>query len=155
MTDDVAALLNQYRAGLDAEIRLLTRLEHVAARQHLAAAAADFEDLAAAADQRDRLMAGLVTVEQELRTAREALASAQAELATHAEFEETVHLHRAAVAMVKKILGTDQDSLAALAAAEAARRDALRAIEQGDVTLEAYRRLAATPLPATLVNRRG
>jgi hypothetical protein len=155
MTDDVAAVLDQYRAGLEAEIGLLTRLEKVAARQHAASALSDFNELAAAAEERDRLMAGLVSIEQELRTARETLTQVRDELAGQPEFEETVHLHRAAVAMVKRILGTDQESLAALAAAETARREAARALERGEVTLEAYRRLAATPLPATLVNRRG
>ena len=155
MTADIAALLDQYRSGLEAEIALLTRLERAAARQHAASESGDFQEMAAAAEERDRLMAGLVSVEQELRGARQALAVVQGEVSGHAEFEETVHLHRAALAMVKRILGTDQASLAALAAAEAARREAVRALEQGEVTLEAYRRLAATPLPATLVNRRG
>jgi hypothetical protein len=100
-------------------------------------------------------MAGLVTIEQELSKTRAILADHQAELAAHPEFEQTVHLHRAAMAMVKKILSTDEESLAALAAAEAARRATARALEQGEVTLEAYRKLAATPLPATLVDRRG
>ena len=155
MTADIAALLDQYRAGLEAEISLLTRLETLAERQHTASASNDFQGLAAAAEERDRLMAGLVSVEQELRTARQALAEVRDALANQPEFEETFHLHRAAVAMVKRILGTDQDSLAALAAAETARREAVRALEQGEVTLEAYRRLAATPMPATLLNRRG
>jgi hypothetical protein len=155
MTTDVAALLDHYRAGLEAEISLLSHLENVAARQHAASGASDFQTLAALAEERDRLMAGLVSVEQELRAAREALAGMREQVAHESEFEETVHLHRAAAAMVKRILGTDHDSLAALAAAEAARRDAARALEQGEMTLEAYRKLAATPLPATLVNRRG
>ena len=155
MTDDIAAVLDQYRAGLEAEINLLTRLEKVAARQHAASGLSDFHELAAAAEERDRLMAGLVSVEQELRTAREALTQVRDELTGQPQFEQTVHLHRAAIAMVKRILGTDQESLAALAAAETARREAARALEQGEVTLEAYRRLAATPLPATLVDRRG
>jgi hypothetical protein len=155
MTDEIAAVLGQYRAGLEAEIRLLTRLETAAARQHAASQLSDFLQLESAADERDRLMAGLVSIEQELRTARQTLAAVRDQLAGQPEFEETVHLHRAAVAMVKRILGTDQDSMAALAIAEAARRAAARALEQGEVTLEAYRRMAATPPPATLVNRRG
>ncbi len=155
MTLETAALIAQYRAGLEAEIGLLARLEQVAARQHTASGPADFDMLAAATEERDRLMAGLVSVEQELRIVRDALAVRQDEIVEDPQFQETIHLHRAALAMVKRILGTDQESLAALSAAETARRDAVRALEQGEVTLEAYRRLAATPLPATLLNRRG
>ncbi len=152
---DTAALLDQYRAGLEAEIALLTRLEQVAARQHAASRRSDLRELGALADERDRLMAGLVNIEHEMRTARQTLADEGEALAGFPGIEETMHLHRAAVAMVARILGTDQESLAALAAAEAARRDAVRALEQGEVTLEAYRKLAAAPLPATLVDRRG
>ena len=152
---DLAALLSQYRAGLEAEIALLTRLERVALHQHATSSAGDLQGLAAAAEERDQLMAGLVSVEGEVRTAREALVGEHEALADHPEMEETMHLHRAAVAMVKRILGTDEESRAALAAAETARREAARALEQGEVTLEAYRKLAARPLPATLVNRRG
>ena len=50
---DLAALIEQYRAGLDAEIVLLTRLEGVAARQKAATAERDFTALNRAADDRD------------------------------------------------------------------------------------------------------
>jgi hypothetical protein len=155
MTIDPAALVQQYRAGLEAEISVLGRLEDLSKRQHDASSASDFPSLAAASEERDRLMAGLVEVEEGVRVLREALADVQAELVDDPAFQQTIHLHRAVVAMVKRILGTDQDSLAALATAETARREAVRALERGEVTLEAYRRLAATPLPATLLNRRG
>jgi hypothetical protein len=53
------------------------------------------------------------------------------------------------------ILKTDSASLEALAAAELARRDLARAMEQGETTLAAYRRVMMTPPGATLVDRRG
>jgi len=155
VTADLSALLSQYRAGLEAEINLLTRLEHIASRQRSSSNASDFPALAELGEERDRLMAGLVVIEQELSQARKTLAEHQETLASNPEFEQTVHLYRGAMAMVKKILSTDEESLAALAAAEAARRATARALAHGEVTLEAYRRLAATPLPATLVDRRG
>jgi hypothetical protein len=42
-----------------------------------------------------------------------------------------------------------------LAAAELARRDAARAMEQGETTLAAYRRVMTMLPGATLVDRRG
>jgi hypothetical protein len=152
---DLAALLDQYCMGLEAEIALLKRLEQVAARQRAVSASDDLSGFSAIAHERDRLMAGLVAIEQEVRGLRDRLAPLQDELRGLPAFDAAVHLHRAAVGMVANILQTDQTSLQALAEAEAARRAAARALESGETTLAAYRRLAATPPHATLVSKKG
>jgi hypothetical protein len=59
------------------------------------------------------------------------------------------------MALAAKILKTDEDSKEALAKAEQARRDQARAVEQGETTLSAYRRVMSVPPGATLVDRRG
>jgi hypothetical protein len=56
-----------------------------------------------------------------------------------------------AIALVSGILRTDSSSLESLAAAEHARRDLARAMEQAKRTLAAYRRVMMTPPGATLV----
>src|SRR5262245_37445538 len=152
---DLAALLDQYCLGLEAEITLLKRLEQVAARQRAVSSSDDLSGVSGIADERDRLMAGLVAIEQEVRGLRDRLAPLQDEVRHLPAFEAAVHLHRAAVGMVANILQTDQASLQALADAESARRAAARALEHGETTLAAYRRLAATPPHATLVSKKG
>ena len=153
--EDLAALLDQYRAGLDAEIALLTHLETLAGRQRAATASGDLKDFGRFADERDKVMAGLVTLEEQLKQIRHSLSDGKDDTKRLAGYEDVVAMRRTAVALVTKILETDQDSLNALANAELARRDAARALEQGETTLDAYRRVAATPPEATLVNRRG
>ena len=54
----LTTLIDQYRAGLEAEIMILLRLEPIAARAARASAAHDLDALNRAADERDRLMAG-------------------------------------------------------------------------------------------------
>jgi len=152
---DLAALLDQYCRGLEAEIVLLKRLEQVSARQRAVSVSDDLSGFPAIADERDRLRAGLVAIEQEVRVIRDRILPLQEEVRTLPAFEAAVHLHRAAVGMVANILQTDQNSLQALADAEAARRAAARALENGETTLAAYRRLAATPPHATLVSKKG
>jgi hypothetical protein len=70
-------------------------------------------------------------------------------------YGEAVKLHREAIALVSGILTTDGESLDALAAAERARRETARAMEQGETTLAAYRRVMTALPGATLVDRRG
>ena len=152
---DLEALIDQYRAGLEAEIVILHRLEETAAKQLEASAANDIPALQRAADDRDGLMAALVNIEGELRGVRQVLAESREQARRLNGYAEAVALHREAIALVSQILRSDAESLEALAAAELARRDTARAIEQGETTLAAYRRAMAAPLGATLVDRRG
>ena|SRR5438477_727395 len=151
----LVGLIEQYRAGLEAEIVILRRLEQTAARQREASTAHDLPALNRAADDRDGLMAALVNIEGQLRTVRQTLSNSRAEARHLAGYDDAVRLHREAIALVSGILRTDGESLDALAVAELARRDAARAVEQGETTLAAYRRVMTALPGATLVDRRG
>jgi len=146
----------QYRAGLEAEMVLLHRLEHLADQQRTASHDADFHLLNVVTDDRDRMMANLVRIEHELKPVRLMLLDRHAEVGELPEFKELIDLHRDAAALVTEIVGYDSDSLGALQEADLARRFAARSLEQGENTLAAYRRVVSPPLTAaTLVNRKG
>jgi hypothetical protein len=151
----LVALIEQYRAGLEAELVILRRLEQIAVRQRDASAAHDHAALNRAADDRDGLMAALVNIEGELRSVRQTLSASREEAKHLPGYAEAVQLHREAIALVSGILQTDGESLDALAAAELARRETARAMEQGETTLAAYRRVMTALPGATLVDRRG
>ena len=153
--DALAALIEQYRAGLEAEILILRRLKQASALQQEASTGGNLEALNRAADGRDRLMAGLVNIEGQVREVRQTLARFRDDARRVPGYAEAVQLHAEAVGLVTEILKTDEESVEALAAAEIVRRDAARAVEQGETTLAAYRRVMAAPPGATLVDRRG
>ena len=152
---ELTQLIEEYRQGLEAEIAILRQLEEIADRQHAASSARDVEALSRAADERDRLMAALVAVEQQLRPIRKTLSEAKDQARRLPGYPEAVELHKMAIALASGILRTDSSSLDALAKAELARRDLARAMEQGETTLAAYRRVMMTAPGATLVDRRG
>jgi hypothetical protein len=151
----LVALIDQYRAGLEAEIVILRRLEQIAARQQEASSIGDLKALQRAADDRDAFMAALVNIEGDLRIVRQTLSKSKEEAKHLQGYPEAVRLHREAITLVSGILKTDGDSLHALAAAEMARRESARAIETGETTLAAYRRVMTALPGATLVDRRG
>jgi hypothetical protein len=154
--DDVRRLLAQYRAGIEAELQLLRQLAEVAAQQRATSDQGDFDAFSAVADARDRIMRGLVTIEDNLRGVRQEL-TANRELAmTVPGFEEVALRHREAAQLVNEILSTDQQSMSALADAELARRSAVVGLERGETTLAAYRRVLTPPVAsARLVDKRG
>ena len=148
-------LIEQYRAGLEAELTILRGLQRLAARQREASDAHDLPALGIAADERDRLMEALVAVEVPLRQIRKTLSEGRARARQLPGYEDALTMHAEAVALVSAILTTDEESVAALTKAELARKDAARATEQGETTLAAYRRVMKAPTGATLVDRRG
>src|SRR5258708_7245861 len=123
----LVALIEQYRAGLEAELVILRRLEQTAARQREASAAQDLGALNRAADERDGLMAALVNIEGQLRVVRHTLSGSREEARHLPGYGEAVRLHREAIVLVSGILNTDGESLDALAAPELARRPPPRA----------------------------
>jgi hypothetical protein len=153
---DLGELVEEYRAGLEAEMALLHRLEALAVRQRHASESGDYATLREVSDEREAVMGSLVTVEHGLKPIRMRLAESRDVLADVLEFQQVAALHRTATRLVSAILSSDQRSLRALKEAEVARSFAARTIEQGENTLAAYRRVVAPPLtkPA-LVNRRG
>jgi hypothetical protein len=153
---DLRDALAEYRQGLDAELGLLAQLTALAQDQQHATGANDYRALAAVSERRDDLMRALLEVEAQLRPVR-ALIASHAEEARHVDgFDEVARLHREAEDLVATILTSDRSTLDALHAAELARRTASQAIEAGEATLAAYRRVIAPPLaPAGLVSRHG
>ncbi|MGE0316137.1 MAG: hypothetical protein AB7P21_31370 [Lautropia sp.] len=148
--------LAEYRAGLEAELALLGRLEAMAARQRAASDRRDVEGLADVTADRERVMAALVALEDGLRPLRRAIAARRRELQQEPLFEAVASLHREAGRRVAAVLASDEATREALRGVEAARQMEARAIEQGESTLAAYRRVVAPGAPgATLVNRRG
>ncbi len=153
---DLPQFVAQYRAGLEAEMTLLHRLEWLAGRQRETSEEGDLEALAAVSDQRDRVMAGLVTIEHELKPIRMALLEFRKSLDEIAEFQDVAALHRAAAELVERIVTSDRESLDALKQAELARRFASQSLGQGESTLAAYRRVVAPPISgANLFNKKG
>lgn len=152
----LSELIDQYRAGIHAELTLLRQLSDIARRQHEVSDAGKLDEFQQAADARDRLMWNLVTVEDGLRQIRSSL-TMHRELASRLPgFDEVAALHREAANLVGAILATDQRSLDALTDAELARRSAVASLERGETTLAAYRRVLAPPTSgAALVDRRG
>ncbi len=154
MDMDLDQTLREYKAGLDAEITLLRQLEHLPIGDD--AGPRGVSQLAAVADERDRIMAGIVALENDLRPLRTTLADARASLQGTSAFDSVAALHRVAGDLVARILASDADSLKALETAETARRFAAESVERGESTLAAYRRVVAPRVDnARILNRRG
>lgn len=153
---ELADALEQYRAGLEAEIALLRQLEAVAGRQRGVTARRDFEQLKVESDERERLTRALVTLEQEMRDVRATIARVRLSVAALPSYGEVLGLRQTAADLVARILATDEESMQALADAELARRAAVVSLERGESTLAAYRRVLTPPVgQAALVDRRG
>ena len=149
-------VLLEYRAGLEAEISLLHRLERLDTSRHDATSHAGVIELAALADEREKVMASLVSIEHTLKPLRAQLVDARATLQGDETFQKVATLHQRAGDLVARLLATDSRSLQALKDAEHARRFAAESMEKGESTLAAYRRVVAPPLEgARIVNRRG
>jgi len=154
--EELPQLVAHYRAGLEAEMTLLHRLESLAVQQRETSEQGDLEALALVSDQRDRVMAGLVRIEHELKPVRTTLLEHRRALDAIDEFREVAALHQSAATLIEKIVCDDRSSLDALTQAEQARRFAAQAIDHGESTLAAYRRVVSPTLPgASLVNRKG
>ena len=154
--EQLVHLIDQYRAGLEAEIAILHQLAEAAHRQGVNSGNGDADGFHKVADERDRLMQGLVTIEADMRPVRAKLSACREQASRLAGFADVASLHRDAAHLAAGILSTDQQSLRSLADAEVARRSAVAGIERGETTLAAYRRVLTPPLSSpTLVDRRG
>lgn len=156
MAVDLHETLAEYRAGLDAELTLLRQLDGLSLRNRTAVDEGEIAILHDIHTARDRAMAALVAVEHDLAPLRAILADHRHLLQATQEFHQVAALHREAAAMVNRIIASDRESMAALEEAELARRAAATAMERGETTLQAYRRVIAPAASnASLVNRRG
>ena len=154
--DELTRLLAQYDAGIEAELQLLDELSAVAREQHAVSASGDLSGFERCADARDRITAGLVTLEHDLRNLRRTLTEHRDTARQITGFDAVAARHRRAAELVNEILSTDQRSMAALADAELSRRSAVASLERGETTLAAYRRVLSPPVAsAKLVDSRG
>ena len=153
---EIEQLLEQYRAGLDAELALLRQLSTIAERQKASTESRDFERLSADSDERDRATRSLVALEDGLADTRHRLAAIKARAVGLPAYAVVVQLRREAADLVSTVLSVDQESLKSLADAELARRSAMASLEKGGTTLAAYRKVLTPPVEhAAIVDRRG
>jgi hypothetical protein len=148
--------LATYAAGLDAEMSLLGQLDEVSAAQRAASDSQDMVGVHRGTEERERLLAHLVAIEADLRPVRQSIALNHRGAEQLPQFKAVAERHRVAAELVARILAADEVTLTALREAEIARRFAAQAIEAGENTLAAYRRVVAPPLAsASLLNKRG
>lgn len=153
---EVERLLEEYRAGLEAELALLRRLSMLAERQRTSTESRDFERLSAESDERDHVTRELVTLEDGLAELRHRLGGIRAQAASLPGYQIIVDLRRAAADLVSSVLSVDQESMKSLSDAEMARRAALASLEKGETTLAAYRKVLTPPVEhAAIVDRVG
>ena len=154
--DELARHLSAYAAGLEAELSLLRQVRRLSELQREAGRAHDVGRLNAIADDRERLMRGVVDIEHEIRPARLLLAEHRAISCTLDGYQAVTTLHTLAGHLVNEIITSDGETMAALRDAEAARRLASQALEAGENTLAAYRRVVSPDFTApSLVDKRG
>jgi hypothetical protein len=154
--DELSQATALYVAGIEAELVVLRRLQRLSERQRTATYHQDMEELHRVADERAEAMASFVALEQELKPVRHTLTLTQVAAKRLGCFDDLVALHQAAGRLVAAILSADHETVHALREAELARRMAGQAVESGQPTLDAYRRVVAPPVKgATFVNQRG
>lgn len=155
-TGTLAEVLHDYARGLQSEMALLRQVSGLSEAQRQATAGNDLDGLERVSTERDRLTTALVTLEAQLKPLRAVIAGNLDGARQQPGFGMVVDLHREAEGLVSSILHEDRSTLEALATAERTRRMAARAIEAGEATLAAYRRVVAPgPGSASLVDRRG
>src|SRR5687767_15521474 len=99
--DELPQLVAHYRAGLEAEMTLLQRLQLLATEQRQLSEQGDMEALSLVSDQRDRVTAGLVRIEHELKPVRNMLLQHKPMLDRIREFQAVATLHQSAAALVE------------------------------------------------------
>lgn len=156
MSRALASALLEYRSALERELGLLGELLHLSTRQHDRLQAGDLRALPALVEARARVMHALSTIEERVRPVRDAIAQRVDDARRLPGFDAIVRLHREADGVVTAIQLTDRTMLHDLETAGVSRREAAQALETGEATLAAYRKvLAPAPASATIVDRRG
>lgn len=156
MSETLQEAITSYGRGLRAELAILEQVGSLSAAQQEATDGGDVKQLARIAAERERLTQALVTLEAQIRPVRACLADGLTLARQLPGFDDLVTLHREAERLVASILADDRVTLRALQQAEHARRLAAQAIEVGEATLAAYRRvLTPSPGSAGIIDRRG
>jgi hypothetical protein len=156
MPRGLASALFEYRSGLERELGLLGELLDLATRQRDRLQAGDLPALPALVEARARVMDALSAIEQRVRPLRDTIAQRIEDARRLPGFDALVRLHREAEGLVTAIQLADRTVLHDLETAGVARREALLALETGEATLAAYRKvLAPTPGSAAIVDQHG
>lgn len=142
---DLARVLTDYRTGLDTTLQLLEELETLSVRQRALPHPHDPEALTTFAQDRERQLAMLLALDQQLAPLRQQIADRVGEARALAGFDGVADRHRRAGEQVARIMQADADSLQTLTRAERARRAAAQSLETGEATLAAYRRVLQQP----------
>jgi hypothetical protein len=154
--DALASLIDEYEAGLDAELQILSDLEAIAARQRDVSLVRDFDAFTRESEQRERLTHSLLSIEERVRPVRDQLSAHRQDAAALPHYRRVSQRHREAQDAVARILSTDRESFRVMAEAGLARRAAMAGLEQGEMTLAAYRKVLAPPAATpSLVDKRG
>lgn len=148
MNTDVETVLADYRTGLDAELVLLAELESLATRQHALPHPADSAILTSLALERERQLAALAALEQQVQPLRQQIAAALTDFRQQPGFAGVAERHRRASEFVARITRLDDESLEVLQRADVERRAAAHSLETGEATLAAYRRIVQQPQPS-------
>jgi hypothetical protein len=156
MTADLETALADYRTGLDAELEVLGQIEDVATRQRALPGPAAAEALTALALERQRQLARLTALEQQVHPLRQQIASQLGAVRQLPGYAGVAERHRTAAATVARITRLDDENLSALTSADAERRGAAHDLDTGEATLSAYRRSLQQPhVSAGLFTQRG
>jgi hypothetical protein len=154
--DDLDRRLAHYAAGLRTELDLLERLSGLASLEHQVSADGQLDRLPAITEARELALSALVEIETWLGPARADIAARLPLVRTRPEFDFISSLHREAGRLVADIVATDRQTLVALRKAASLRRHATQALDAGEATLAAYRRVVApASAVAELVDQRG
>jgi len=153
---DLESVLADYRTGLDAELALLAQIEVLATRQHGLSHPTDPDILTDLALQRERHLAALAALEQQVQPLRQQITDKLIEARQQPGFAGIADRHRRASDIVTSIMRLDEASLEVLRRADTDRRAAAQSLETGEATLAAYRRILQQPQPsAGLFTQRG
>jgi len=153
---ELADALTAYAAGLDAEIGLLRQIEALASGQRVVSGRDDLTALTGMSEHRNRLMSGLAELELRLHPIRALIVEHLAIARALPAFEAAAERHRLAASLIGRIMATDRTLMTLLEEALETRRRLAHSLEEGGLTLAAYRRVLAPSISsAGLVDRRG
>lgn len=145
-----------YARALATVLDILERLADVARGGRDAANRNDSDRLAEVSRERGGIAAEITALQPVLEAARLRIVEHVALARESARFSEVESLHRQGERLLDAILALDRDTLSSLDVAGRHRRDVALALEAGEATLAAYRRVVAPPpLSAGLVDQRG
>jgi hypothetical protein len=145
-----------YKAGLQAELALLDRLDGLATDQTRATTPPDYPRLQQIAELRRQLLAELLGLDGTVRPLRTILGEHRAEASLLPGFADVSRMHRAASELVQRVLGADRETIEALEKAQAEGREAAQALENGGHTLAAYRKvISPSQFSPALFEQRG